>query len=335
MKILVTGCTAMQVDSPRKVNHLISNLESMIACLRYMGHDVDWTEVQLGQDLSKYDAVVCSLSPFASWGTRYMGGVLWAMMNHPHVLFTADDWQVRGIFPSCKGLYNRADYFEKTIWSHWVKLYGAEHEYKEVLRKAIRMLAHNEWPFKMIVPCTDGGDLNMLRLPARELTNYDPFPFMKLYPVKQEEKHRRWIFASLTNKEGWLKKQNFSWAVEKYGNIRLNQLKVEESELQSIYDKSWGVISPPHNISGSGWFRVRYHMAVRSGCILFAGHDQAEALTFGTDSHNPYRITSKYVEMLNEDSLKSLANDQRERLEKVSWSKFQMAEALGKFLENT
>lgn len=333
MRILVTGCTAMQVDSPRKINHLISNLESLIACLRYMGHEVDWKEVNLGDTLAEYDIVFCSLAPFASWGTRYMGGVLWALMNHPRVYLTADDWQVRGIFPSCAALAKRTDYFEKTIWSHWAKTFGPEHPYKETLKRAIRTLAHNHWPWKMIVPCWDGGDLSLLRLPADELYRYDPFPFMKLYDVDlTRQKWRRWVFASLTNKEGWLKKQDFSWPVAKYGNVRLGQEKVTEDHLQVIYDLSWGVISPPHNVSGSGWFRVRYHMAARSGCVLFGGHGQEESLVFGGSKSNPYVISAREVEKMTDAQLAVLASDQYHRLAQWSWSKEMMADHINNFI---
>lgn len=327
MRILITGCTAMQVDSTRKVNNLISNLESIAKCLEHAGHEVQWDAVAVGEDLSDVDLVIISLAPMASWGSKYMGGALWALMTHPNVRLTADDWQVRGISPSCKGLWKRDDYFEKTIWSHWKD--KVDESYRQVLKDAIWHLAHDVWPWKMIVPCWDGGDLTQLRLPSIDLQHYDPSPFMKTYSyVIPEEKHRVWIFASLTSKAGWLEKQRYlKWPVRKYGNVRQGQLKLPEHELAQVYAESWGVMSPPHDVSPAGWFRVRFWMSVHAGCVMHC--DESEAKILGAS----YGYHATMVEQLPDDRLKLLAEDQRLDLLRISWSRDRMSETFNDFIK--
>jgi hypothetical protein len=324
----------MQVDSPRKQNHLISNLESLKKCCESLGHTVEWRDVDLGENLEPYDQVIVSLAPFASWGTRYMGGVLWAVMTHPKVLLTADDWQVRGIHQSALGLWNREDYFEKTIWSHWYNKIDPSLEgvYRHTLRQAIRYFAYPKWQHKMLVPCWEGGDLSALRLPARELIAYDPSPFMKRYDIPDSQlsdKHHRWIFASLTAKDGWLDKYRFAWPIEKYGNVRQGQQKVPEEELAAIYSRSWGVLSPPHNVSCAGWFRVRFWMASDAGCVMFCGDDEARILGNG-----PYWVTPKMVEQMDDSGRMELVARQREALIARSWTTDRMCHAVSNALED-
>ena len=47
------------------------------------------------------------------------------------------------------------------------------------------------------------------------------------------------------------------------------------------YRKVWGVISPPHyhTAKGSGWWRVRYKMALDAKCIVYA-HPEESSLFF-------------------------------------------------------
>jgi hypothetical protein len=335
MRILITGSTAMQVDSPRKVNQLISNLASLKKCCEVLGHQVEWREVDLGEDLSEFDVCVASLAPFSSWGTRYMGGVLWTIMQHPRVVLTADDWQVRGIHVSAKTLWKRYDYFEKTIWSHWLKLLeGTEcqrmEEYYNLLRRGIRYLAYPEWQHDMLVPCWEGGDLSRLRLPARRLTPYDPSPFMERYKSNQIlAKERQWVFASLTAKDSWLLKHRFTWPVAKFGNVRQGQLKLPENELMQVYDNSWGVISPPHDVSAAGWFRVRFHMAADAGCVMFCGDDEARVLG------SPYSVKLHEVEKLSDDSLLELRFRQANSLAEKSWTSDRLLEVISATLNQS
>lgn len=329
MRILITGCSAMQVDSPRKQNNLISNLASIKSCCESLGHQVEWRDVDVGEDLSQYDAAIVSLMPLASWGTRYMGGALWTIMQHPKVVLTADDWQVRGIHQSALGLYNRDDYFEKTIWSHWAN--KIDHAYREKLKLAVRALAYPDWfGFQMLVPCWEGGDLRQLRLPVQNLIAYDPSPFMLRYKYEQSfAKERRWIFASLTAKDGWLEKHKFKWPVIKYGNVRQGQEKVPEEQLAEIYCKSWGVMSPPHNVSSAGWFRVRFWMAADAGSIMYCGDDEARILGNG-----PYWVTPKLLEQMDDDGLADVARRQREALISKSWSQDRMQHVISAVFED-
>jgi len=321
----------MQVDSPRKVNDLISNLESIVNCLRAHHHDVEWRDVELGEDLSSFDRVIASLSPFASWGTRYMGGVLWALASHPSVVLAVDDWQVRGIRQSALTLWNRDDYFEKTIWSHWGKNgYGCGPvDYRDTLKKMVRVLAHSVWPFKVLVPAWEGGRLDLLRLPG-EIVPYDPSPYMRCYrgySIHDGTKKRQWICASLTSKSGWFAKQRFEWPCIRYGNVREGQQKLPEAELQRVYNESWGIVSPPHDVSGSGWFRVRFYMAAWAGAVMLCGDEEASVFAI-PGRLNYYWPSLKTFESASDEMLQEIAMQQHMQLTEKSWTRARMADVL-------
>jgi hypothetical protein len=325
----------MQVNSDRKVNQLISNLESLKRALEAVphphdceaaAHTVDWRAVTVGESLDEYDVVIACLMPLASWGSKYMGGTLWAYGMAKRVVLTADDWQVRGIHSSCQTLAKRDDYFDKTIWSHWDG--KCEKRHKQTLRHAVRSLASPHWPFKMLVPCWEGGDLERLRLPA-ELVPYDPSPFMAKYPCAawaMEERRRQWVFASLTAKDTWLHKQRelIKWPIVQYGNVRKGQEKVPESALQHIYGQSTGVMSPPHDVSSAGWFRVRFHMAADAGTVMLCGADEAHILG------EPYRKAPGVFERMSNAELEDTALEQAIALNDKSWTKAKLCEVVNR-----
>jgi len=313
----------MQVDSPRKVNDLISNLESLVIVLRQNGHDVEWRAVEVGESLDHFDHVIVSLMPMASWGSRYMGGALWAIWTGKRVTLTAEDWQVRGIWPSFRGLAKRYDYFEKTIWSHWEG--RCSPSYKHVLHQVIRAMS-GKWPYKMLVPCWHGGDLARLGLPADELISYDPSACMKSYDFDVAPKCHTWIFASLTAKDTWLHKQrqSLTWPVLCYGNVRKDQQKLPESALQQVYASNWGVMSPPHDVSAAGWFRVRFHMAAQAGCVMLCGADEARVLG------DAYAHSGADYEKMSDARLENVALDQAIALNDKSWTPKQLYDVVNR-----
>jgi hypothetical protein len=339
MNILITGCTAIQINSPRKQTDIITSLPCLAQGFRDMGHTVEWRDVNVGEDLSQFDKVIISLAPLSNWGTRYMGGCLWALMMHPNVSLTVDDWQTRGIHKSAMGLYKDQKYFEKVIWSHWKdrienhpgpwSTFPTDFDFRQILLDGVRALAHPVWPWKMLVPCWDGGDRRILGLPSMELMHWDPTAYQRPYvhtPEDPEQRHRAWVYASLTSKMDWLQKNNFKWPVLKYGNTREGQPKLDEQSLVNVYCRNWGVLSPPHNVSSAGWWRVRFSLAARSGCVMFCEADEARIMG------PSYRLIRPMIEQLPAASLANIALDQQADLAKITWSKDRILDQLGRFL---
>ena len=329
MKILITGCTAIMANSPRKQTDIVTSLPCLKFALEDMGHVVDWRGVTVGEDLSSYDVVVISLAPLGNWGTHYMGGSLWALMSHPNIRLAVDDWQTRGIHKSCQGLIKQDKYFQKVIWGHWKG--KVDDKYEEVLRDAVRSLCFQYWPHRTLVPAWDGGDLRVLALPG-PLTNWDPTRYMRSYdfvgpPLPPHAKNRRWVFASLTSKVDWLNKQKFKWPVARYGNVREGQQKLEEHSLVRVYRDSWGVISPLHNVSAAGWWRVRFWLAATSGCVMMC--EESEARILGPS----YKIITAEVEKMSNEGLAEIAQNQFNDLDKLTWQKDRVSTTLEEFFK--
>jgi len=331
MKVLITGCTAMQIDSPRKQNDCITSLPAMKAGFISMGYDVEWRAVNLEEDLDEFDKIIISLAPFASWGTRYMGACLVALYNYQDkVILTADDWQCKGIWSSCKGMVRRPEYMDKTLFSHWPDMTPQS---KKKMIKMVHMLAAGDWENPTIVPAHAKGNHSLLGIPARNLQVWDPSPYIKRYPLAAHTapfgiREKRWICASLTNKVSWLDKQVLNWSVTAYGNVRKGQQKLPEGQLALEYCKVWGVLSPRHNVSGSGWWRCRYNIAADAGAIV-AG-DPVEGAVLGTS----YTFSIAEVESFNEAQLEALHAHQVADLRRESWSPLQFKLFFGKLCSN-
>lgn len=329
MKILITGCTAIMANSPRKQTDIVTSLPCLKSTLEDLGHTVDWRGVTVGEDLSKYDLAVISLAPLSNWGTGYMGGALWALMSHENIRLTVDDWQTRGIHKSAQGLIKQDKYFQKIIWGHWKG--KVDDKYEEILKDAVKCLSFNYWPFKTLVPAWDGGNLGVLNLPS-PLTNWDPTRYMRNYdfvgpPLHPDNKVKRWIFASLTSKLDWLNKQNFKWPVTRYGNVREGQQKLEEHALVRVYRDSWGVLSPLHNVSAAGWWRVRFWLAATSNCVMACEKSESRILGKSFD------VIPTEVEKLSVEGLTDLAHRQFTDLDKITWQKSRVQEVIEEFIK--
>ena len=112
-----------------------------------------------------------------------------------------------------------------------------------------------------------------------------------------------------------MKNQTFSWPVKTYGNLKEKQERLKEHELYAEYCKIWGIISPPHyhTLQGSGWWRVRYKMALDAGCIIYGHPSETSILGFVHDLKN--------IENCRSDELVDIFNTQAEILKKKFWTK--------------
>ncbi len=182
----------------------------------------------------------------------------------------------------------------------------------------------------------DGGDASLLGIRG-PIVSIDPTTWIDYYPPYDgRPKERKWIQASLLRRDG----PPTTWPVERYGNPGKRgfhpgdaelekEPRVTEDVLSRIYCGAWGVISPPNNHPGSGWWRPRYMLAADASCVL-AAHP-TEAAVFG----EPYAYASDVakVEALNDDELEGLASDQRECLDGKVWPRERVVETLRELIK--
>jgi len=323
--LLLTGSTPMQVGSKKTQLKIVTAASCWAAAFESMGYAVDWRAVTPGEDLSAYDAVVACLNKPNSITSNYFHGAAWALSQRSDAVVAIDDWQVGELI---SGLQTCARSAERLF-----RLRGSDIDQrtKTIVHETVISMTER-WQRSVLVPVLGDGDVSLLGIPSDVVVSVDPTPFALRYDrTYAGSKEKRWVQASLLRKPLTAS----TWPVEGYGNSDHSeggigpagenaQPRLPESELFTVYERAWGVISPAHPHAGSGWWRVRYLMAADAGCVLNA--DPAEAACLG----DPYLKASdrSAVERLGEIGLRSLASAQRRRLAEVAWTADRVRDSL-------
>lgn len=317
-KILLTGSTALQCGSTKTSFKNLSNLAAIAAACGALGYDVDWRRIRWGEDVSTYDRVVVSIHPPKGLASRdYVLGALWCLRQRTDAVSFIDDHAATKLTGELRASARRSE----DNLRNWFGKSSPDADFGEVRRLFVELSTTWRWP--MIVPVFEGGDLTRLGLGSINLTPLDPSPFAPKYEsVVAGVRERQWILASMVSAQIGRR----SWPIKMYGNLNRSNRglgsvdrrgAIPENELMAVYGSAWGVISPPHDHAGSGWWRVRYPMAADAGCVLSASLDEAKVLG------GPYldAVDRSRVEAMSDGDLKHLAVDQRACLEERSWSK--------------
>ncbi len=101
MKILISGMNKSQSVRNHYLRmqlRVVPAHYSLFNCLVAMGHEVEQREVQIGEDLSKYDEVIIYIAgPRQLVATHSFNG-LWAISQRPDCILGVDDWQAPDLF---------------------------------------------------------------------------------------------------------------------------------------------------------------------------------------------------------------------------------------------
>lgn len=330
--LLLTGSTPMQVGSQRTQMKIITAMAAWREALTDLGYAVDWRVVQPGEDLSNYQFVVAALNKPVSIASHWFYGALWSLSTHPRAIAVMDDWQTTEFMPGVRTC-------AKTVKRAFRIFQHVPEQYRQRLYEMLLRLRDEPWSWQTIVPVFEGGNLDLLELTYGPLIGIDPTSYVQRYPAVHSPKERQWVQASLLLKDPPMT----TWPVAYFGNAgrarggvgktdRPAQLRLVETELMQEYCRSWGVFSPAHNHSGSGWWRVRYLMAADAGCILSANSQEAACLGEPyTRAAGPAGAAA--VERLSDGMLRRWARDQKDQLAKVAWPRERVLEVLGEVLE--
>lgn len=126
MRILMTGFTALQINTERRVIQKIDVPALVVKAMQDLGHEVDWHKVTPGDDLSGYDLAWINLAPLNSLNGRQgaMGSLYTLSSGLPAVGFF-DDWQFNTVFNGARALIRKPEMLYKHL------LVGTEHRGEE------------------------------------------------------------------------------------------------------------------------------------------------------------------------------------------------------------
>lgn len=122
MKVLMSGFTALQINTDKRTIQKIDVPASIAQALRELGHDVDWRKVTPGEDLSSYDVIWINLAPLNSLNGRQGAmGALYALSSGIPCVGFFDDWQFNTVFNGARALIRKPTMLYKHL------LVGTEH----------------------------------------------------------------------------------------------------------------------------------------------------------------------------------------------------------------
>lgn len=276
MKILITGVTDTHVNKATRVPS--TKFTSIPVCLadamRLMGHEVDHREVTAGEPLASYDRVICFLYP-KDRHARHPEGALHVLDRRPDALIGIDDWAAPLIMETWAypGLEDRR-------WIAPVYKWGRPHRLKEFLK-------------------------------LKELVCYDPSPMVGPSPEGNpcSPRVKTWLNASFHESTHVWAARNTKWPLLSYGCKPLLQARILESDANELYTKVVGCLAPPYEISGTGWWRVRYLFASRAGAIIGCHPD--EFCDLAIEFQHPIST----IEVSSDAAIAMIAKMQRKKIE--------------------
>lgn len=122
MKVLMSGFTALQINSGNKTIQKINVPAAIVKALRDSGHEVDWRKITPGEDLSSYDVLWINLAPLNSLNGRQGAmGALYALSSGIPCVGFFDDWQFNTVFNGARALVRKPTMLYKHL------LVGTEH----------------------------------------------------------------------------------------------------------------------------------------------------------------------------------------------------------------
>lgn len=346
MKILITGCTATQVASQKRIVKFTSYPEIYGRMLEKAGHHVTFRPVTPGEGLKEFSRVIIGLAPVNALNTRHMFGALWALhlLDRGDIrgIVQMDDWNYRATFSGARSMSKD---FETRLYKKEMLLRDYKEMVRDVpkLRKPIEhMIAKignsfsnlGQGNVKVIAPLFETGNHRLMIngtsldvkqiLPIDVLGGYDWKALQRKVSSWDTVKRRRaWIHAALPSNKGFSEKiKSFKWPIEEYGPNAPDKRKLKEDELIRQYWDVEGLIAMPYYHSGSGWVRARFMHAAITKTVI--GCDPKEGIAIGPS----YTNTMDEIEKMKQQQLRELASAQAKDLQKLVWPEKRLIDSL-------
>lgn len=198
-------------------------------------------------------------------------------------------------------------------------------KHRDRLLQAAADFATERWSRGMVAVCPmyGWGDRSIIQeaLPSEvsAISTVDPSP--TIFPllnaaapaIPHAEKREAWALAALMPHDTWMEKHTWGWPVDIFGSRTMvrkfggERLKTEVDVLNR-YNEYAGILSPPYEHAGSGWWRSRFIYSARTRSVLAC--ESGEGAPLG-DAH---RLTNEDIERLTLSQRVDLAEAQAEAL---------------------
>ena len=320
MKILITGCTALQVKSTNKTIKKIDVPEAIYNALIELGHDVDWRKVYLKEEDFNYDLAIVCIAPLNSCNSPHCLGAIKALSKIKNCIIFYDDWKIKDVQSSLKCFIRNGHKQFVKKWSNGNMFYNDNEDdivkNEELILKTIDKLYNNgDDNWKILCPMYEWGDKEIINNKLINWVNKDNFNFIDPTSVVIDinkkydyiQKNKEWVIGTIADHSKWIEKQKLEWNVNYFGCRKLKNVRLKtEEDLINEYNKYYGILSPEYPQSGSGWFRARFVYSALVNSIIYCG--QRDGRQLGEAFQNDGWI----IETMSEDDLKKLAEKQRE-----------------------
>lgn len=332
MKIIVTGVTTEMTKGSSRVGFAPFS-GALIEVCTALGHEVRMQRMEVANnpaDLEWADVMICGISPFNSIGSRFMFGMLDAIGQAKKydcgLLFCVSDWQTHLIHSSVRSILKNPRNLTKWFMRNRTDYTWGVHN-QDYLERIIRAFQDRPWPATIapIMGWFDPENPNAARLldtiPARKHIMFDPTPFTTaLWEIPRkppEEKSREYVLSALGDYSQWLDEQNVTWPVRAFGSktLVLNENgekelvtnpQIKEWEVNEQYAETWIGLSPKHRLSGTAWWRSRYHNILRAGAVLYGDPEETTLIgdAFGQSIEELEAMSTEELAALNELQMK-------------------------------
>ena len=216
---------------------------SLFNCLVDSGHEVEQREVQVGEDLSRYDEVIVFIAgPRQLVATHVFNG-LWAISQRPDCILAVDDWQAPDLFKGIEKCQKWEELSADFILGVNKTTLAEVEKNREAYLLAINVVAARR--NRMLVCAFSSAHLDntfgphllfdAVRYPRDRIFTFNPNPYhrnrkpgdllheggedptfkpslLSISASPSPEKERRFNFASLVQSktQKWLKKQGYT-----------------------------------------------------------------------------------------------------------------------------
>lgn len=329
-KIVISGMTAQQIGNGTRLGYG-PVIDLMRDALVDAGCTVEHRRMIPDEPLDDIDCLIIGQIPLHAMGATYAYGALDAIRRAKSaktgMIWLIDDWQIgnlgSGVRTICKGPHRLVKELFRTCRKDWD--WATEH--LDELMTVVQAMKDRPWP-PTIMPKFAWGDPTTLVKPlnSREFIYVDPSAYATEYPTvipPDSERYGAWVLGILSDQREWINSLGLGWPVSYIGSKKSKAPEpMKEVDLVQRYAQCWGVLSPPYNHAGSGWWRNRFVYTARTRGIMLA--DEKEVAPIG----DAYRIKASEVEGLNTQQLRELADAQWSQLMAWQWSKEQVQSVL-------
>jgi hypothetical protein len=262
------------------------------AILTDMGHEVTRRTIQVDEDLSEYDRIICSLFPVEKLSATRKYSIFDAIARYPEkIMLMFDDWQYFQ-FQSAVGNCLRGGRF----WNWVDKFEFCNPKDKAIIlaKPAIRdrifraaMTLANDLTYPLLYPMFPWGKKENIKVNTTgvihtfDMNMYAMDYAKKTYNIGEipEVKEKLWIMGSMFDQESYVKKLNLYWPTKHLGYKKKVEFIPERDLCNKVYMPNWGIISHKYEqLKGDGWWRARWIHALLCGNIILSYDEETEGL---------------------------------------------------------